>query len=55
MKALSARLADVANKAREAIDSTDRLGDKGTADIFTEISRAADKDLWFLGAHLQQR
>jgi starvation-inducible DNA-binding protein len=55
LKALSARLADVANKAREAIDSTDRLGDKGTADIFTEISRAADKDLWFLEAHLQQR
>lgn len=55
LKALSARLADVANKAREAIDSTDRLGDKGTADLFTQISRGADKDLWFLEAHLQQR
>jgi len=55
LKALSARLADVANKAREAIDSTDRLGDKGTADLFTQISREADKDLWFLEAHLQQR
>jgi starvation-inducible DNA-binding protein len=54
LKALSARLADVANKSREAIDSTDRLGDKATADIFTEIARAADKDLWFLEAHLQK-
>jgi len=54
LKALSVRLADVANKSREAIDSTDRLGDKATADVFTEIARAADKDLWFLEAHLQQ-
>jgi starvation-inducible DNA-binding protein len=24
-----------------------------TADLFTEISRQVDKDLWFLQAHLQ--
>jgi starvation-inducible DNA-binding protein len=29
------------------------LGDQGTADLFTEIVRQADKDLWFLEAHLQ--
>jgi starvation-inducible DNA-binding protein len=28
---------------RRAIDQTDELGDKDTADIFTEISRGVDK------------
>jgi len=37
---------------RAAIDESTRLGDMSTADLFTEISRAADKDLWFLEAHL---
>ncbi|MEM9112609.1 MAG: DNA starvation/stationary phase protection protein Dps, partial [Myxococcota bacterium] len=27
-------------------------GDKDTADLFTEVSRVIDKDLWFLEAHL---
>ena len=35
---------------REVIDQNDELGDKDTADIFTEISRQVDKDLWFLEA-----
>jgi hypothetical protein len=29
------------------------LGDADTADLFTEISRAMDKQLWFVEAHLQ--
>ena len=37
---------------REAIDATDELGDADTADLYTEISRTADKRLWFLEAHL---
>ena len=41
--------------AREAIDSTDKLGDKDTADLFTGISRANDKTLWFIEAHLQDK
>jgi starvation-inducible DNA-binding protein len=53
VKALSARLARLTNAAREAIDRTGDLGDQGTADLFTEIVRQADKDLWFLEAHLQ--
>ena len=32
---------------------TDKLGDANTADLFTEISRCADKYLYFLEAHLQ--
>jgi len=31
----------------------DKLGDKDTADLFTEISRGVDKWLWFVEAHLQ--
>ncbi|MCC2629550.1 MAG: starvation/stationary phase protection protein Dps, partial [Thermomicrobiales bacterium] len=38
---------------RAAIDEADEAGDKDTADLFTEISRELDKDLWFLQAHLQ--
>ena len=53
VSALVKRLSTLANASREAIDQTDKLGDKATSDIFTEIVRAADKDLWFLEAHLQ--
>ena len=42
-----------ANSMRAAIDEADEAGDKDTADLFTEISRELDKDLWFLQAHLQ--
>lgn len=53
VKALAAQVAAVGNAARQAIDRSDALGDKATADLFTEIVRQADKDLWFLEAHLQ--
>jgi starvation-inducible DNA-binding protein len=39
--------------ARGGIDQGDELGDKDTADVFTEISRGVDKWLWFVEAHLQ--
>jgi starvation-inducible DNA-binding protein len=51
--ALSTVLAAYGTLARAAIDETDKLGDKDSADIFTEISRGVDKWLWFLEAHLQ--
>jgi starvation-inducible DNA-binding protein len=50
---VASRLAAFTNSAREAIDATDKLGDANTADLFTEISRCADKYLYFLEAHLQ--
>ncbi len=53
VKALVKNVAKFAALVREAIDQTDDLGDKDTADIFTEISRQVDKDLWFLEAHIQ--
>lgn len=40
-----------AASVRKAIDTTDAAGDKDTADLFTGISRGADKMLWFLSAH----
>jgi starvation-inducible DNA-binding protein len=51
--AIAERLAPYAKIVREMIDQTSDLEDADTADIFTEISRAADKYLWFLDAHLQ--
>ena len=50
--ALSKSLAAFAKIARRAIDQADELRDKDTADLFTEISREVDKQLWFVEAHL---
>jgi starvation-inducible DNA-binding protein len=46
-------LGALGNAYREAIDQTDNLGDAGTADVFTELVRQADKDLYFLESHIQ--
>ena len=54
VSALAERLAKAANQFRQEIDRTDDLGDKGTSDLFTQITRETDKDLWFLEAHLQK-
>lgn len=53
VEALVERYTAHANHVREAIDAADKAGDMDTADLFTEISREMDKDLWFLQAHLQ--
>ncbi len=52
VRALAARLSRLGAAVRAAIEESTRLGDLATADLFTEIARAADKDLWFLEAHL---
>jgi starvation-inducible DNA-binding protein len=41
--ALSSALAVYGKSARSAIERSEELGDKDTADIFTEISRGIDK------------
>ena len=51
--AVTTSLARYAQLVRKAIDTADNAGDAGTADLFTGISRAVDKDLWFVEAHLQ--
>lgn len=53
LKALSASLAAFGKAAREAIDQAGIIGDADTADLFTQISRETDKQLWLLEAHLQ--
>lgn len=53
VRALAERYAALAKLVRAGIDQADDLGDKDTADLFTEISRDLDKWLWFLEAHLQ--
>jgi starvation-inducible DNA-binding protein len=52
LEALSDRLAGFGKKIRAAITESDDLGDADSADLFTGISRDADKYLWFLEAHL---
>lgn len=52
---LSTQLSVFGKSARAAIDATDKLGDKDTADLFTGISRDLDKYLWFVEAHLQDK
>ena len=51
--ALSTALADFGKLARKGIDEATELDDQDTADIFTEISREIDKQLWFVEAHIQ--
>lgn len=43
-----------ANALREAVQESDDLNDAITADLFTQVTRELDKDLWFLEAHLTQ-
>lgn len=51
--ALSTALADFGKVVRKGIDEAADLGDQDTADLFTEISREVDKQLWFVEAHIQ--
>jgi starvation-inducible DNA-binding protein len=53
LKSLVHNVAHHANALRQAVNESDDLGDKITADLFTSVTRELDKDLWFLEAHLQ--
>jgi starvation-inducible DNA-binding protein len=54
VEALSRSLAYFGETIRRGIDQAAEIGDLDTADIFTEISRSVDKDLWFVEAHAQE-
>lgn len=54
LAALIDRFALYANAIRTGIDEATDAGDPATADIFTEVSRGVDKQLWFLEAHVQE-
>ena len=50
--ALIERYGKMANAVRANIEQASEAGDADTADIFTGVSRALDKALWFLEAHV---
>ena len=52
--ALIDRFSTYAATTRKAIEQADALQDRDTSDIFTEVSRGIDKNLWFLESHLQK-
>ncbi len=54
LNALIERYGKVANATRAAIDESSEAGDADTVDILTAFSRALDKSLWFLEAHIQE-
>lgn len=51
VEAVSHALCVVGETVRKNIDTTAELGDANSSDIYTEISRGLDKDLWFVEAH----
>lgn len=52
LKFLAHNVGHHANALRQAIKESDELGDDATCDLFTQLTRELDKDLWFLEAHL---
>ena len=53
VKAIADRLGAFSNNCRDNIEVSGDLGDAGTEDLYTEIVRELDKQLWFVEAHLQ--
>jgi starvation-inducible DNA-binding protein len=54
VRVVAERFAALAASMRQAIEAAEAQNDPITADLFTEVSRALDKSLWFLEAHLQK-
>lgn len=55
LNALAGGLAEFGGHMRRTSDEMDDLGDQGSADLCTEVSRGTDQWLWFTEAHLQDR
>jgi starvation-inducible DNA-binding protein len=49
--ALKERFMAVGGSVRKGMATAGEAGDEDTADILTEVSRALDKDAWFIGAN----
>jgi starvation-inducible DNA-binding protein len=49
---VSGALASFGQSVREASDLAVDFGDVSTADLFTEISRGIDRQLWFVESHV---
>lgn len=53
--AVSGALAGFGESVRDATDDAADFGDATTADLFTEISRGVDQQLWFVESHLEPK
>ena len=53
VRALAERYSLYCASTRQAIDTADEHQEPTTADLFTDVSRQVDMELWFLEAHLQ--
>jgi starvation-inducible DNA-binding protein len=51
--AITAALASFGEGARNAIDESASFGDADTSDLFTEVSRGIDYQLWLVESHRQ--
>jgi starvation-inducible DNA-binding protein len=51
--AVTTALATFGESVRNAIDETASFGDADTSDVFTEISRGVDQQLWLVESHRQ--
>ena len=54
VKALKERFLSVGAAIRQAASDAEKAGDADTEDLFVEISRALDKDAWFIGANAKR-
>ena len=50
--AITGNLAAFGQSLRDAVGLATKAGDPATADLFTEILRAVDQQLWFVQSHL---
>ena len=55
VNALADRIATLAQHTREAIDACEDHEDVPSSDLFTDIARELEMDLWMLEAHLQSQ
>ena len=55
IEALVERFGTYVGRIRAGSIEADEIGDPATADLHNDISRVADKRLWFLEAHLQPK
>ena len=54
LRVMADRYAAAAEHVRGGIDQTEEQGDKGSADLLTEIVQRLDKALYFIESHLQR-
>jgi starvation-inducible DNA-binding protein len=54
LTAVTAALATFGASACKAIDEAAAFGDQDTSDVFTEVSRGVDKQLWLVESHLHR-